>query len=232
MKVPKRGKQQQQQTQQGAPFNGRGNSDFIAAVCRRWSSLRRCPANLQQRRFVTGRLLLQQQGAASANAQSEPSRPESFILGVTDLVTIIFKALFLRLLTRYYGMQLLVRGSSSGAGTKIRWWNCLGPCCRHPGDSLLCKLVTIGAFSECYLIEVPKEGERTTAAGMEILVVVRAAAVLHTTTAVACTANLILVTIWLIVSCRILEKMTTSTSQKAVPSVRLFASFVTIRGYR
>jgi hypothetical protein len=100
------------------------------------------------------------------------------------------------------------------------------------GDSLLCKLVTIGAFSECYLDRQVFQGGGKNNSKGSLGGSTSKEQVLHTTTAVARTANLIFGGHLVDRVLHGLEKMTTSThSQKAVPSVRLLLPLLLLSEY-
>jgi hypothetical protein len=101
------------------------------------------------------------------------------------------------------------------------------------GDSLLCKLVTIGAFSECYLDRQVLQGggKNNSSRNGNLGGSTSKEQVLHTTTAVARTANLIFGGHLVDRVLQGLEKMTTSTSQKAVPSVRLLLPLLLLSEY-
>jgi hypothetical protein len=102
------------------------------------------------------------------------------------------------------------------------------------GDSLLCKLVTIGAFSECYLDRQVLQGGggKNNSKGKGSLGGTNTSKeqVLHTTTAVARTANLIFGGHLVDRVLYGLQKIT-APSQKAVPSVRLLLPLLLLSEY-
>jgi hypothetical protein len=102
------------------------------------------------------------------------------------------------------------------------------------GDSLLCKLVTIGAFSECYLDRQVLQGGGKNSSKASLGSNTSKEQVLHTTTAVARTANLIFGGHLVDRVLHGLEKMTTNAtaqSQQAVPSVRLLLPLLLLSEY-
>jgi hypothetical protein len=98
------------------------------------------------------------------------------------------------------------------------------------GDSLLCKLVTIAAFSECYLDRQVLQGGGKNNSKDSLGGSSSKEQVLHTTTAVARTANLIFGGHLVDRVLHGLQKMT-AQSQKAVPSVRLLLPLLLLSEY-
>ena len=98
------------------------------------------------------------------------------------------------------------------------------------GDSLLCKLVTIGAFSECYLDRQVLQGGGKNNSKGNLDGSTSKEQGLHTTTAVARTANLIFGGHLVDRVLHGLQKMT-AQSQKAVPSVRLLLPLLLLSEY-